>query len=248
MAPGVLRSKSAPTTKPLSAHFLPKTVSFSTLDTPSRLAPDLQKSETKDQPVFESHMELYRPPIDSPLTQRVEAFNLSGGFFPSEANEYDWVSVNDDTTESPSRTFRTLPSGLHTPAASESPVSSFSSLPPTPGVGLVHRPLPDELDHMASEAIRSEDKMGVLKITARSLSTFILGSGGDADQPELPPDAEPLSDEALYSSIRARRQEATTPYLPSHIPYQRDDYDPTMKLDATDLRYITNDEFRVLTS
>lgn len=156
-------------------------------------------------------MELYRSSIDSPLTQRVEAFNLSGGFFPSEANEYDWVSVNDGTVESPPRTYRTLSSGLHTPAASESPASSFSSLPATPGVSLVHRPLPDELDHMASEAIKSEDKMGVLKITTRSLSSFILGSGGDVDQLELTPDAEPLSDEALYSLIRTRRQEATTP-------------------------------------
>ncbi|KAG9101124.1 hypothetical protein FS749_010073 [Ceratobasidium sp. UAMH 11750] len=177
MAPGVLRSKSAPTTKPLSAHFLPKTVSFSTLDAPIRPTPDPQRSETKDQAVFDSHMELYRSPADSPLTQRVEAFNLSGGFFPSEANEYDWVSVNNGTAQSPPRTFRTLSSGLHTPAASESPVSSFSSLPPTPGVGLPHRPLPDELDHMASEAIKSEDKMGVLKITG--MHTFHLFVGAE---------------------------------------------------------------------
>ncbi|KAG9124553.1 hypothetical protein FRC07_011161 [Ceratobasidium sp. 392] len=259
MAPSVLRSKSAPTTKPLSAHFLPKNVSFSTLDAPTRPTADLQ------------------------LSERVEAFNLSGGFFPSQADEYDWVSANDDTMESLSKTRRTLSSGLHTPAASESPISSFSSLPATPGVGILHRPLPDELDHMATEAIKSEDKMGVLKITARGLSTLILSSGGDGSRPDLSPDAEPLSDDALYSSIRARRQEATTPadeqpkfgelflnpdsasvsrprgwsaqdavwLLHLYILFRAkrpSKRDPSMKLDATDLRYITNDEFRVLTS
>ncbi|KAG8762551.1 hypothetical protein FRC12_008964 [Ceratobasidium sp. 428] len=210
MAPSVLRSKSAPTTKPLSAHFLPKNVSFSALDASSRSSADLQLSEIQRRSTFDSHTELYNSPIDSPLSQRVEAFNLSGGFFPSQADEYDWVSLNDGTMEPPSKTRRTLSSGLHTPSASDSPVSSFSSLPATPGVGLV-RPLPDELDRMATETIKSEDKMGVLKITARSLSTFILSSGVDGVQPELPPDAEPLSDDALYSSLRARRQEATTP-------------------------------------
>ena len=50
-----------------------------------------------------------------------------------------------------------------------SPTSTFSSLPATPGVGMAHRPLPDELDDMATQAIQSEDKMGVLKITGETV-------------------------------------------------------------------------------
>jgi hypothetical protein len=171
MAPSVLRSKSAPTTKPLSAHFLPKNVSFSTLDAPSRPPASLKLSKAEHLSIFDSHEELYRSAIDSPLAQRVEAFNLSGGFFPTQADEYDWVASGDDTTEYFSRTHRTLSSGLHTPS-SASPLSTFSSLPATPGAGL--RPLPDELDHMATEAIQSEDKMGVLNITGEyDYQTFI---------------------------------------------------------------------------
>ncbi|QRV76312.1 RIO kinase [Ceratobasidium sp. AG-Ba] len=208
MPPSVLRSKSAPTTKPLSAHFIPKNVSFSTLDGPNRVPADLQLSEVEHQSTFGPHVELYRSPVDSPLTQRVEAFNLSGGFFPSQADEYDWVSAAEGTAP-PSRI--RMSSGLQTPSATESPTSVFSSLPATPGAGLAHRPLPDELDDMATEAIKSEDKMGVLNVTARGLSAFILNTAAERSRPELPSDAEPLSDDALYSMMRSRRQEATTP-------------------------------------
>ncbi|QRW05215.1 RIO kinase [Ceratobasidium sp. AG-Ba] len=225
MPPSVLRSKSAPTTKPLSAHFIPKNVSFSTLDGPNRVPADLQLSEVEHQSTFGPHVELYRSPVDSPLTQRVEAFNLSGGFFPSQADEYDWVSAAEGTAP-PSRI--RMSSGLQTPSATESPTSVFSSLPATPGAGLAHRPLPDELDDMATEAIKSEDKMGVLNVTGKHAAAHSSGAElkihlspwlvcvhfeycSREVSAELPSDAEPLSDDALYSMMRSRRQEATTP-------------------------------------
>jgi len=211
MSSNVPRSKSAPTTKPLSAHFLPKNVSFSTLEAPSRPPANLQRSATDELSIFDSQEQLYRSSIDSPLSQRVEAFNLSGGFFPAQAHEYEWVSSS--TGSSP------LVSGISGQDAALdaqtspglSPTSAFSSLPATPGASIVHRPLPDELDHMATQAIQSEDKMGVLKITARSLSTYILSSGKDKEQTELSTDTEPVTDEALYAALRARRETATTP-------------------------------------
>ncbi|CAE7232792.1 unnamed protein product [Rhizoctonia solani] len=201
MSSGVLRSKSAPTTKPLSAHFIPKNVSFSALEASQ---PARHTQATVDPTIFDSPEELYRSPLESPLTQRVEAFNLSGGFFPTQAHEYEWASSATPVEES-SR------SGQGVPSISHSPASAFSSLPPTPGAGLTHRPLPDELDLMATEAIKSEDKMGVLKLTARGLSSFILGNGGDDKAPNFTLGTEPLNEDSLHSSIRARRLEATIP-------------------------------------
>ncbi|CAE6449496.1 unnamed protein product [Rhizoctonia solani] len=204
MSSSVLRSKSAPTTKPLSAHFIPKNVSFSALET-SQPPQHTRASNTKST-IFDAPEELYRSPMESPLTQRVEAFNLSGGFFPTQAHEYEWVSSNNASRED---LVEGRPS-QDASSASHSPASAFSSLPATPGAGLTHHPLPDELDLMATEAIQSEDKMGVLKLTARGLSSFILGSGDDK-VPVFTSRAEPLSEDSLYSSIRARRLEATTP-------------------------------------
>ncbi|KAH7344637.1 hypothetical protein B0J17DRAFT_636288 [Rhizoctonia solani] len=207
MSSSVLRSKSAPTTKPLSAHFIPKNVSFSALET--NQPPQHTRAPNTKSTIFDAPDELYRSPMESPLTQRVEAFNLSGGFFPTQAHEYEWVSSNSASGED----LAELSSGRliqGAPSASHSPSSAFSSLPTTPGAGLAHRPLPDELDLMATEVIQSEDKMGVLKLTARGLSSFILGSGDDK-APDFTSRAEPLSEDILYSSIRARRLEATTP-------------------------------------
>ncbi|KAG8691095.1 hypothetical protein FRC11_006844, partial [Ceratobasidium sp. 423] len=206
MAPSVLRSKSAPTTKPLSAHFIPKNDSFSALET-SQPPRHIQAPNTEST-IFDASEELYRSPMESPLTQRVEAFNLSGGFFPTQAHEYEWVSSNNASREDLEEESQgRLSQGVS--SASHSPLSAFSSLPATPGAGLTH-PLPDELDLMATEAIRSEDKMGVLKLTARGLSSLILGSG-DNQTPDFTPRNESLSEDSLYSSIRARRLEATTP-------------------------------------
>ncbi|CAE6479456.1 unnamed protein product, partial [Rhizoctonia solani] len=204
--------------------------------------------------IFDSSEELYRSSIESPLTQRVEAFNLSGGFFPTQAHEYEWVSSNNASREDLAEESSRLSQGV--PSVSHSPVSAFSSLPATPGAGLTHRPLPDELDLMATEVIKSEDKMGVLKLTARGLSSFILGNSDDKVL-DFPLSTEPMSEDSLYSSIRARRLEATSP-LEEQANYgelffgSQSDQAPLigaeMKLDATDLRYITNDEFRVLTA
>ncbi|KDN43474.1 hypothetical protein RSAG8_06063, partial [Rhizoctonia solani AG-8 WAC10335] len=85
MSSGVPRSKSAPTTKPLAAHFIPKNVSFSALETSQ--PPRHTRAPTAESTIFDSLEELYRSPLESPLTQRVEAFNLSGGFFPTQAHE-----------------------------------------------------------------------------------------------------------------------------------------------------------------
>jgi hypothetical protein len=160
MSSNVLRSKSAPTTKPLSAHFIPKNVSFSALETnqPSRHV----QTPKVESPVFDEPEELYRSSIESPLTQRVEAFNLSGGFFPSQAHEYEWASSNNASNDEDG------PEVL-----SHSPLSAYSSLPATPGASLIHHPLPDELDLMATETIRSEDKMGVLKFTGECVSLIV---------------------------------------------------------------------------
>jgi hypothetical protein len=161
MSSSVLRSKSAPTTKPLAAHFLPKNISFSALETTSRPLTHKESSEIERPSIFDPPEELYRSSIDSPLTQRVEAFNLSGGFFPTQPHEYEWVSLdNGFPGDMDGET-----SGRDTLSSTQSPVSALSSLPATPGAGLMHHPLPDELDHMAAETIRSEDKMGVLKLT-----------------------------------------------------------------------------------
>lgn len=142
-------------------------MSFSTLEAPSRPPITPQLSAADRLSIFDSQEELYRSPIDSPLSQRVEAFNLSGGFFPAQAHEYEWVSSDDGSPALVSETSNgTAALGART-SPSLSPTSTFSSLPPTPGVGLVHRPLPDELDHMATQVIESEDKMGVLKITGK---------------------------------------------------------------------------------
>ncbi|KAF8708270.1 Rio2, N-terminal, partial [Rhizoctonia solani] len=260
MSSHVLRSKSAPTTKPLSAHFIPKNVSFSSFEAnqPSR---HIQGPKAESN-MFDESEQLYRSPIESPLTQRVEAFNLSGGFFPSQAHEYEWASSSNISHEEES------PGVL-----SHSPHSAYSSLPATPGANLIHHPLPDELDLMATETIRSEDKMGVLKLTARGLSSLLLGTSEDKPLREFTSHTEPLSEDSLYSSIRARRLEATTPQEEqAHFgelffgpqPDQtidrphgwseylgradRRDSVLKMKLDATDLRYITNEEFRVLTA
>ncbi|QRW19418.1 atypical/RIO/RIO1 protein kinase [Rhizoctonia solani] len=238
MSSHVLRSKSAPTTKPLSAHFIPKNVSFSSLEAnqPSR---HIQGPKVESN-MFDESEELYRSPIESPLTQRVEAFNLSGGFFPSQAHEYEWASSSN------------ISHGEENPGAlSHSPHSAYSSLPATPGANLIHRPLPDELDLMATETIRSEDKMGVLKLTARGLSSLLLGTSDDKPSREFTSHTEPLSEDSLYSSIRARRLEATTPQE-EQAHFGELFFGPQpglkMKLDATDLRYITNEEFRVLTA
>ncbi|CAE6521760.1 unnamed protein product [Rhizoctonia solani] len=203
MAPSVLRSKSAPTTKPLSAHFIPKNVSFSALE--SRQPPRHTQAPSAESTIFDAPEELYRSPMESPLTQRVEAFSLSGGFFPTQAHEYEWVSSNNASHEDLGEESM----DQDVPSANHSPLSAFSSLPATPGASLTH-PLPDELDLMATEAIRSEDKMGVLKLTARGLSLLILGSGDD-QTPDFTSRNDPLSEDSLYSSIRARRLEATTP-------------------------------------
>ncbi|KAL5640966.1 hypothetical protein ACGC1H_001443 [Rhizoctonia solani] len=206
MSSNVLRSKSAPATKPLAAHFLPKNVSFSALETSQ--PPRRTRASNIESTVFDSSEELYRSPLESSLTQRVEAFNLSGGFFPTQAHEYEWVSSNNASREDLTQESSRLSQGP--PSVSHSPVSAFSSLPATPGAGLTHRPLPDELDLMATEAIKSEDKMGVLKLTARGLSSFILGNN-DEKVLDFPLSTEPMSEDSLYSSIRARRLEATSP-------------------------------------
>lgn len=165
MSSNVARSKSAPTTKPLSTHFLPKTVSFSALEVPSRPAVRSQPSEVERPSIFDPPTELYRSSMESPLTQRVEAFNLSGGFFPTQAHEYEWVSLDEELPEDADRV-GTSKLSLGALPSPQSPVSTSSSLPATPGANLGRHPLPDELDYMASEAIKSEDKMGVLKITS----------------------------------------------------------------------------------
>ncbi|CAE6419187.1 unnamed protein product [Rhizoctonia solani] len=246
MSSNVLRSKSAPTTKPLSAHFIPKNASFSALEAnqPSRHI----RAPNAESTMFDEPEKLYRSHIESPLAQRVEAFNLSGGFFPSQAHEYEWVSSNNVAREEDEN-----PGAL-----SHSPLSAYSSLPATPGASLIHHPLPDELDLMATETIRSEDKMGVLKLTARGLSSLLLGPSDGKPPQDFTSHTELLSEDSLYSSIRARRLEATTP-LEEQAHFGELFFGPQpgqtidrphgwMKLDATDLRYITNEEFRVLTA
>lgn len=171
MSSGVSRSKSAPTTKPLSAHFLPKNVSFSAIEATSHSSAHNQPSRVEQPSIFDLE-EVYSAPIDSPLTQRVEAFHLAGGFFPTQAREYDWVSSDNDSNAELDQGHPS-PLGLNTLEHAESPVSTLSSLPATPGAGLSHRPLPDELDHLAAEAIRSEDKMGVLKITGGWINVIV---------------------------------------------------------------------------
>ncbi|KAJ1311087.1 hypothetical protein OPQ81_009590 [Rhizoctonia solani] len=207
MSSNILRSKSVPTTKPLSAHFIPKNVSFSALETSQ--PPKHIQAPNVESTIFDVPEELYRSPLESPFTQRVEAFNLSGGFFPAQAHEYSWVSSNNASREGLGEESSGKLS-YSVPSASHSPASTFSSLPATPGAGVAHRPLPDELDLMATEAIQSEDKMGVLKLTVRGLSSFILGVSDD-ETPDFTSRTEPLSEDSLYSSIRARRLEATTP-------------------------------------
>lgn len=45
----------------------------------------------------------------------------------------------------------------------------------------------------------------------RGLSSLLLGAGSDKPQPEFAAEADPLTEETLYSAIRARRLEATAP-------------------------------------
>lgn len=187
---------------------------FTSSNPPDRLSAPLPPSVSRTT---------HPTPLASPLLHRSEAFGL-GGFFPSHPGQEErgWFQEEyDDFSERETGTLGERSKSvmgldlLGMPSLTSTPGTMSPSFPDTPGPGhyaeLAMEPELREFDAFAREIIKSEDKMGVLAITAHNLPSFFATNSPFDDSSSLTFSIdEPTDHESLYAAILARRSSAST--------------------------------------
>ncbi|KIJ68562.1 hypothetical protein HYDPIDRAFT_81673 [Hydnomerulius pinastri MD-312] len=138
-------------------------------------------------------------PLGTPH-EREDPFSLAGFFPPSsrfappfsEGERWEWLRHDEDRYVSPRDELRSVYSFTEDEAD--------GSLPPTPGPGVFFARLDEDV---AEEAIKGEDKMGVL-----SLNAIFLARDGHAREDKLYSpysEEEAVDHESLYLALSRRR-------------------------------------------